>query len=292
MDTEIVHSSIQTVPVRILPELFAKNLPSSKIGQTFCNMHLHDELELVEAVVGNTGIHVNNRSYSLLPKESILIKSRVPHQTYALSHQSTHRCIQFLPDLLSDIPVSREQRFLSRFINSGEVYIFKLNDPVTKEVHSCLKNIVTEYKKKQASYETYIKANLYLLLGCFYRNGILNNADNFFDRFELGKILPLLKYIDENYSEQISLKNAGEILSLNPDYLCRLFKKTTNMTFTDYLNFVRICHTEKPLIFSDKTISEISLDAGFSSVSYFNRVFKKYKNISPSEYRRSKYANQ
>ncbi len=290
MNTEIIYSSLKSTPVRLLPTHNPYLLPKAEIGTDFCQMHIHDEIEILEATVGQVGVRVTGREFILNKGESILVKSRVPHQTYAACGYSSHCGIQFLPDLLNETPLSHSGRYLSRFINSGDMCLFRSDNPVTAEIHSYITAIYDEYEKKLPSYELYIKANLQLMLGCFYRNGILNNTDNFFNPHEIGKIMPLLEYIDENYAEPITLDQAGRILNLNRDYFCRLFKKATNMTFTDYLNYVRICHTETPLTFSDKSIAEISLDAGFSSVSYFNRVFKKYKLITPSEYRRSKYA--
>ena len=291
MHTEIIYSSLKNTPVRLMPPHNPYDFPKSEIGKAFCQPHIHDELEILEATEGRVGVRAAGREFVLDKGESVLIKSRVPHQTYAACGYSSHSAIQFLPDLLSETTISHSGKYLSRFINSGDMHIFRSGSPATAELHSYNTVIFNEYEKKLPSYELYIKANLQLMLGCFYRNGILNNTESFFNSHEIGKIMPLLKYIDENYAEPITLEQAGKLLNLNRDYFCRLFKKATNMTFTDYLNYVRICHTEQPLTFSDKSIAEISLDAGFSSVSYFNRVFKKYKLITPSEYRHSKYAD-
>lgn len=290
MYTEIVKSDLKSIPLSIHPSKELSRLRFHELGYAFCEMHIHDEMELLKAVRGNIGIRIAGRDHELQEGEIVLIKSRIPHQTFAASNYSTHELIQFRPDLLTDSDLPHTVRYLSRFINSGDLYIFRKNNQALDELGRYMDTIINEYKNKHDSWELFVKANLYLILGCFYRSGALNNTDNFFNPHEIGKILPLLKYIDDNYAEPISLEQAGRILNLNRDYFCRLFKKATNMTFTDYLNFVRICHTEKLLTYSDKSISEISLDAGFSSVSYFNRVFKKYKLVTPSEYRRSKYA--
>lgn len=290
MYNEIIHSSLKNTPVRLLPTHNPYIDTKEPIGKNFCSLHIHDEIEILQADIGSFGVRFTGGDFVLESGDIILIKNRVPHQTFATSEYSSHRGMQFLPDLLDESQLSLSGRYLSRFINSGDMQIFRKGKSITKELHGYIDSIFDEYEKKQLSYELYIKANLQLMLGCLYRNGILNNPDSFFNPHEIGKIMPLLKYIDENYAEPISLKQAGKILNLNQDYFCRLFKKATSMTFTDYLNYVRVCHTEKPLTFSDKSIAEISLDVGFASVSYFNRVFKKYKLITPSEYRRSKYA--
>lgn len=215
-----------------------------------------------------------------------MIGERVPHETaVAEKGRLSHSFIQFMPDNF----LSSNVNYLYKFLNLNDIYIFKNGSPISEEAHIYLNNIYKEYQNKTSAYETYILGNLQLFLACLYRNGVLNNPNTIFDTQKIEKIMPLLQFVNENYSDSISIEFASEMLNLNPDYFCRVFKKITTMTFTDYLNLVRIYHSEKLLTFSDKSIAEISLDTGFASISYFNRVFKKYKSVTPSEYRRSKY---
>ena len=127
------------------------------------------------------------------------------------------------------------------------------------------------------------------IFGILYRNSIIPNPDEFFEKKDIDKILPALDYIDMHYNEPISLTSLSEILRINESYFCRLFKKTVNTTFVQYLNFVRVCKAERLLLTSSKNISEISFETGFSSMSYFNTIFKKYKFCSPTHYRKIKY---
>ncbi len=290
MYTEIVQSNIINLPARIsCAGSNCSDEPIRDAGQVIATMHLHDELELLVPTHGKFGVRVNNRTYILNVGDAILIKSRVPHETFVAEPNGFTDMLQFTPDALLNNDTLVSGRYLSRFINSSEPYIFKKDDIITKETITYVKAIAKELEKKDFAYDMYIKANLYMLLACFYRHGILNNADTLFEHREINKIMPILKHIDEHFREQITLEAAANILKFNPDYFCRLFKKATGMTFTDYLNFVRVCQSENDLIFSDKSIGDISLDCGFSSTSYFNRVFKKFKLISPSAYRNSKY---
>lgn len=291
MLTEIVHSNIINLPARIscTGKLPPEPDITRKPGQIIAAMHLHDELEMLVVVHGIMGLRINNRTYQLNTGEAILIKSRVPHETFVIEPSCHTDMLQFTPDSLMNNENLAQGQYLSRLINSAEPFIFKTGTAITEEVTGYVKAIAGELEKKDSAYDMYIKANLYMLLACFYRHGILNNSDTVFKHREINKIMPILKHIDEHFQEQITLESAADLLKFNPEYFCRLFKKATGMTFTDYLNFVRICHSENELIFSDKSIGEISLDCGFSSISYFNRVFKKFKLISPSAYRNSKY---
>jgi AraC-like DNA-binding protein len=105
------------------------------------------------------------------------------------------------------------------------------------------------------------------------------------------KIVPALEYVNKSYAENVTLDTTSAMLGFDPSYFCRMFKSATGATFTEYLNFVRICKAEKLLSRTQKSILDISEEVGFSSLSYFNRVFKKYRNCSPRSYRLAEYKN-
>ena len=90
----------------------------------------------------------------------------------------------------------------------------------------------------------------------------------------------------------ITLDDVAKEQNLNPSYFCRVFKRASGSSFVDYLNFVRICKSEKMLATSEKSILEIACDVGFSSLSYYTRIFKRYKNCTPNEYRRAYYESR
>ena len=76
-------------------------------------------------------------------------------------------------------------------------------------------------------------------------------------------------------------------LKYDKSYLCRLFKKHLGITMTDYLNEQRLSFVESQLKTTTRSINEICHEAGFSSISYFNRLFLKKYHMTPKEYRKS-----
>ena len=91
--------------------------------------------------------------------------------------------------------------------------------------------------------------------------------------------------IGERYADQLSLTEVARAVNMSAFYFCKSFKKTTGMTFTDYLARVRVEKVKNLLLGPDKRVSEAAYEAGFQSLSQFNRVFRRVAGESPSAYR-------
>jgi AraC-like DNA-binding protein len=95
----------------------------------------------------------------------------------------------------------------------------------------------------------------------------------------------VIEYISENYTEDISLDELAEISHMTTNSFCRFFKSRTGKTAFEFLREFRINKACQMLINGEKSIAQICHDSGFNSFSSFNRIFKKLKDISASEYK-------
>ena len=97
----------------------------------------------------------------------------------------------------------------------------------------------------------------------------------------------VLSYIETNLGQEISLRNLAEVASLHPTYFSDLFKRVTGIRPMAYLTEKRINRSQILLASTKKSIKEIAYECGFSSVSYFNRIFKKVVHSTPGEFKKS-----
>lgn len=104
-------------------------------------------------------------------------------------------------------------------------------------------------------------------------------------------IASVKKYIDANFSENITLNTLSEIFYLHPVYLQRKFKQEYGLSPTDYIINVRINHAKNYLISTNMTTEEISSKVGFSYPSYFIKVFKRIVQNTPLQYRKLMLSN-
>lgn len=96
----------------------------------------------------------------------------------------------------------------------------------------------------------------------------------------------IIQYVLKNFDEEISLPIAASMMNMGLTTFCNFFKANYRITFVEYVNSVRIGHACKMLLEKDYTISEVAYKSGYNSIANFNRQFKKYKKLNPSEFKR------
>ena len=92
-------------------------------------------------------------------------------------------------------------------------------------------------------------------------------------------------YINQNLNDRISLQTLSDTFFLNRNYICNLFRRELDCTFSQYVTEQRIKKAKKLLLGTGLTISEISARVGFRDEFYFNKVFKKSEGVSPGLFR-------
>jgi AraC-like DNA-binding protein len=105
------------------------------------------------------------------------------------------------------------------------------------------------------------------------------------DHAETPMITRAKKIIQQRGQESLSLDHMATTLNVSTFYFCKMFKKATGLTFTDYLARTRIERAKNLLLNPNIRISEAAYDCGFGSITHFNRVFKRVAGQSPSAYR-------
>ena len=98
-------------------------------------------------------------------------------------------------------------------------------------------------------------------------------------------VVDVKEYLEEHYSERITLDDLASRFYINKYYLTRVFKEQYGMSITSYLTSLRITHAKQLLRFTDKTVEEIGLECGLGALHYFSRVFKEVEGVAPSTYR-------
>ena len=110
--------------------------------------------------------------------------------------------------------------------------------------------------------------------------------DEIEDSTGIGKAV---KYLKNNYTSRISLEEVANVAGVSRYHFTRLFKKVMGISFTYYLNYLRVKKAEEALSCQDANISEVAFSVGFNSLRQFERAFKGSMGQTAAEYRKDKY---
>ncbi len=123
---------------------------------------------------------------------------------------------------------------------------------------------------------------LALLVDLFERHAAPTEAKDAPPSLSERYVKQLMEYVNEHYTERIGLDALASLLGISKCHLAREFKKITGQTVLAYINTLR-CRRAELLISEGKSVTEAAIDAGFESLSYFSRTYKKLMGASPSK---------
>lgn len=248
--------------------------------------HWHSSIEIILPVENHYDAKISNTNYRVNPGEILVIPPRELHELIA-PPDGVRFIFQFNINVMAQLKgFAAIQSMLSK-----PLHITKDTHPlVYNEVYQTLLDMCKEYISGNPYSELSIFSLLIRMLISLYENHIqttdlFQNVNVNKHQEYVAKFGNLLEYIDTHYTEDLTLEDMADIIGFSKYHFSRLFKQYTNFTFCDYLKHRRIQAAEMLLDQPEYSITEVALQAGFPSISTFNRIFKEYKNCTPTEFR-------
>ncbi len=193
-------------------------------------------------------------------------------------------CCMFMPEILPYRFTKYKNYFpeLNDFFQGGLPFI-SLRDTDNKSIRNYMIKMLDDDSYSQPASEYSVKSLLNVVLIDLFRMfcSNQNNKNALHTNMTMGL---LINYINQNIYAKITLNGAAQLLHLSPPYLCRFFKKNTNMTFTEFVNKARVAKIKDELENTDRPIFVICDDFEFSP-QYINQIFKKYTGYTLAEYK-------
>ena len=238
--------------------------------------HYHDKHELYILEKGFTRYLIGDNIYTLEPFEMIFVPSGIFHKTSNEGKEKNERVLLTFEDGFLGEPY---QRYIDELKNDNYIRIPPEKQHILKEI---IYKIEREERHKSKDYEEIVKLLLCELLILISRYRIKEEKKVLDGSYQL--IKEAIKYISENYSQELSLQILAKKFALSTSHFSRLFKEITGIGINEYINNFRISIAEKKLSETNKSITEISNECGFNDSNYFATVFKKIKGITPKKF--------
>jgi AraC-like DNA-binding protein len=246
--------------------------------------HYHPEYELTLITSGNGKRFVGDSYQDFTSGDLVLVGTNFPHTWVSEvidSRLSSAVVIQFswnLVEPLLELPEFQSIKKMLTHANRGLHFppkqadglvtkISKLTEKKGVEKISNLLMVLSELAERKAAFLSSAK----------FEPAIGGKNEK--------RINTVCEYIQKNSAKKFTLGQIAQLIHLSESAFCKFFKRLTGKTFSDYVNEVRIGHSCKMLVDTDKPIAAVAWENGFESLTYFNRVFLKKKKMRPKEFR-------
>jgi AraC-like DNA-binding protein len=256
------------------------------------SMHWHTYSQICAVIEGTGTFFFKDKEYSFKPGDIFVIGNLEMH----LGVPEVNTVLKMIYLIFDDdiiAPVGStlfdyEYLYILKSFNNNKIENKIPGDlPVAKKVYNYLFDMKDIFDKKEKYYEHELFAVIRVLLTILHRH---------FD--DAGPVQPTNKkensylinqaymYINEHYLDSITMKDIINYLHISESHFRMLFKTCTGMGFKEYLSRLRISKAKTYLLTTDTSIANIAYNVRFSNLNQFYRMFTKYENILPADYRK------
>ncbi len=253
-------------------------------------IHWHEEIEFTIINEGIGEYKIDLIPYQLEKGDLVLVKPFSLHSIHQINNKNMHwsTMVFNLNMLKSAITDGCLIKYFAPILNNEHQLplIIKKNSKGYDELFSTVTKIFDCYNSKDIAFEIELKSLLYHFFGLLYKHDLIaKNKVTSLSSDVTNKIKIILNYINENYMDDISIKDMCSICNFSEYHFMRFFKKYIGMTCIEYINTYRLEMASKFLDTTANSIMDISFEVGFNNVSYFNKLFKSKYKLTPREFR-------
>ena len=247
-------------------------------------LHMHSNPQLIIVLDGEFDVQIEEENFHAKENDVFIINQRVFHQ---MRSNSETLILSVLIDQYGFALDQKEADNLHFNLNSMKQGNSKKHDNIRYLVNSIVKfntmeNINSIYTNRAIAY------SLFAQLMNDFKSDITDSNQK---QASYDTITKITSYINDNYDKKLSLQELSIHFNYSIAYLSRLFKQSLGNNFIDYYDSLRINYSLNDLVYSNKSIEDLSLIHGFENSRSYVRAFKKIYDIYPSEYRKNHQAN-
>ncbi len=246
---------------------------------TMSAMHYHNTYELYYLVRGEREYFIGGEFYKVTDGDIVFIPPMLLHRT---AGKGAMRCLTYF-----------SEEFFSRFFTSearsalalDRPFVFRPDDATREQIERDLASMMAAYYKEDgitAADQPLWATCLYRILLTLWHTPNRYIAEAYTDE-RMGQII---RFINEHYSSIKEIEEIAERFFISKFHLCRIFNKNLGLPLVTYLNTIKIRAACEMMKNEKLNLTEIATRCGFNSSSYFCKVFKSEKGVSPTLYRK------
>ncbi len=250
--------------------------------------HWHEQVELHCFVSGSAVVRCGGEAIEARRGDLVLVNSNEMHSGESTAPNTSYYVLIMDVSLLQGSSIGPIDTLFVQPI-SQNLILFENRLSGDRDVYACVRSIIDEYERKRDGYAIAVKSHilwLFVLLLRGHVKRVLRSSEYNARVLAARRYQQALDFIDHNFQQDITLEQLARMSSVSPPHFCRQFKALTGKTLSQYVNGKRIDRAAELLSTAAVNVSEAAAQCGFDDFNYFSRMFRRYKNMSPSQYRK------
>lgn len=256
-------------------------------------LHWHREIEILVVTRGIVEIQVEETKYVLEKGDCIFINSNMYHSARAVNTDGcAFYAVVFSYEFLQNDLHTHFSKHYIRPVLKGKLLftpVIRRDNGWQSKILDWLDEINELDHLKLLDSELMLKTRMYAIWELYYKHGKLNDVMEDDNSLNQERIKPVLAYIEENYSYEVTLSELAALIPMSEGQFCRVFRQTMNRTPMQYIMRYRVMQSCNLLTETNKKIAEIANLSGFNNISYYNKVFLSIVGCTPKQYRNSNF---
>lgn len=252
--------------------------------------HFHNEYEIYYLLSGERYYFIKDRVYHIKKGSLVFIRPSEIHKTSTVSQASHERFLIYLKRNFFE-----ENQLVLGGLSQSELLeasfgVIDLNNEEQRYIEALFFFMLQEIEIRSEKYEVLLQAKLAELLVFILRKeegGIEKNKPKTAQTSKYKKVHEVASFINSHYAECGTLDEMAQKFFISKFYLCRIFKEVTGVTINEYINVTKIKQAKILLEQSHLNITQVAEAVGYDHLTYFEKVFKTYLNITPLKYKKS-----
>ena len=259
-------------------------------GEVSAKAHIHNSIEFIYIFEGSFTGYLGDAEYTVSAGDLFLARSRVIHRLVAgSSENNSYYVVKISPSLLFDFAheAHAAKYILNLKLGKNQKCVWRRDELENTPLKAMLNEVISEKLNDSYCSDIAVKSGCARILMHVLRETETDQIGSSTEATDeaIRLIYKAIEHINHNYKRKITALDCSKEIGMSYSYFSRTFKSVTGKSFSEFLSDTRLDSAKRHLLTTDKSVTEIAFDCGYSDACYFIAEFRRKTGTTPKQFR-------